>query len=305
MADIHVNLCGTELRNPVITASGTFGYGLEYEGLVPFERIGGITVKGVSPFPSHGNPMPRTTEVYGGMMNAIGLQNPGIDKFISDSHYLPYLRTLPCAVFVNIWGRSIEQYAEVASRLEECRDGIAALEINISCPNVKEGGISFGTDMALASKVVSAVRAATTLPLITKLSPNVSRIGEFAQCVVDAGSDMISLINTIPAMAIDIERRTFKIANKTGGLSGPCIKPIAVRMVYEARQAVDVPIIGMGGISSAEDAIEFFMAGANAIAVGTAIFSSPSILTEIADGIDSWLDRHGIKALQEIIGIVK
>ena len=305
MADIHVNLCGTELRNPVITASGTFGYGLEYEGLVPFERIGGITVKGVSPFPSHGNPMPRTTEVYGGMMNAIGLQNPGIDKFISDSHYLPYLRTLPCAVFVNIWGRSIEQYAEVASRLEECRDGIAALEINISCPNVKEGGISFGTDMALASKVVSAVSAATTLPLITKLSPNVSRIGEFAKCVVDAGSDMISLINTIPAMAIDIERRTFKIANKTGGLSGPCIKPIAVRMVYEARQAVDVPIIGMGGISSAEDAIEFFMAGANAIAVGTAIFSSPSILTEIADGIDSWLDRHGIKSLQEIIGIVK
>ena len=305
MADIHINLCGTELRNPVITASGTFGYGLEYEGLVPFERIGGITVKGVSPFPSHGNPMPRTTEVYGGMMNAIGLQNPGIDKFISDSHYLPYLRTLPCAVFVNIWGRSIEQYAEVASRLDECRDGIAALEINISCPNVKEGGISFGTDMALASKVVSTVRAATTLPLITKLSPNVSRIGEFARCVVDAGSDMISLINTIPAMAIDIERRTFKIANKTGGLSGPCIKPIAVRMVYEARQAVDVPIIGMGGISSAEDAIEFFMAGANAIAVGTAIFSSPSILTEIADGIDGWLDRHGIKSLQEIIGIVK
>ena len=305
MADIHVNLCGTELRNPVIAASGTFGYGLEYEGLVPFEHIGGITVKGVSPFPSHGNPMPRTTEVYGGMMNAIGLQNPGIDKFISDSHYLPYLRTLPCAVFVNIWGRSIEQYAEVASRLDECKDGIAALEINISCPNVKEGGISFGTDMTLASKVVSAVRAATTLPLITKLSPNVSRIGEFAKCVVDAGSDMISLINTIPAMAIDIERRTFKIANKTGGLSGPCIKPIAVRMVYEARQAVDVPIIGMGGISSAEDAIEFFMAGANAIAVGTAIFSSPSILTEIADGINCWLDCHGINSLQEIIGIVK
>ncbi|MBO4345852.1 MAG: dihydroorotate dehydrogenase, partial [Victivallales bacterium] len=260
---------------------------------------------GVSPFPSHGNPMPRTTEVYGGMMNAIGLQNPGIDKFISDSHYLPYLRTLPCAVFVNIWGRSIEQYAEVASRLEECKDGIAALEINISCPNVKEGGISFGTDMSLAAKVVSAVRAATSLPLITKLSPNVSRIGDFAKCVTDAGSDMISLINTIPAMAIDIERRTFKIANKTGGLSGPCIKPIAVRMVYEARQAVDVPIIGMGGISSAEDAIEFFMAGANAVAVGTAIFSSPSVLTEIADGIDNWLERHGIKSLQEIIGIVK
>jgi dihydroorotate dehydrogenase (NAD+) catalytic subunit len=305
MADIHVNLCGTELRNPVVAASGTFGYGLEYEGLVPFDRIGGITVKGVSPFPSHGNPMPRTTEVYGGMMNAIGLQNPGIDKFISDSHYLPYLRTLPCAVFVNIWGRSVEQYAEVASRLEECRNGIAALEINISCPNVKEGGISFGTDMKLAAKVVSAVRSATTLPLITKLSPNVSRIGDFAKCVVDAGSDMLSLINTIPAMAIDIERRTFKIANKTGGLSGPCIKPIAVRMVYEARQAVDVPIIGMGGISSAEDAIEFFMAGASAIAVGTAIFSSPSILVEIADGINGWLDRHGINSLQDIIGIVK
>jgi len=305
MADIHVDLCGTKLRNPVITASGTFGYGLEYEGLVPFDKIGGITVKGVSPFPSHGNPMPRTTEVHGGMMNAIGLQNPGIDKFISDSHYLPYLRTLPCAVFVNIWGRSIEQYAEVASRLEQCREGIAALEINISCPNVKEGGISFGTDMTLAAKVVSAVREATTLPLITKLSPNVSKIGDFAKCVVDAGSDMVSLINTIPAMAIDIERRTFKIANRTGGLSGPCIKPIAVRMVYEARQAVDVPIIGMGGISSAEDAIEFIMAGANAVAVGTAIFSSPSVLTEIAEGIEMWLDRHGVKSVQEIVGAVK
>ena len=305
MADIRVDLCGTVLRNPVIAASGTFGYGLEYEGLVPFDRIGGITVKGVSPFPSHGNPMPRTTEVYGGMMNAIGLQNPGIDKFVDDPHYLPYLRTLPCAVFVNIWGRSIEQYAEVAARLEERREGIAALEINISCPNVKEGGISFGTDMALAAKVVSAVRAATTLPLITKLSPNVSRIGDFAKCVVDAGSDMVSLINTIPAMAIDIERRTFKIANKTGGLSGPCIKPIAVRMVYEARQAVDVPIIGMGGISSAEDAIEFMMAGANAVAVGTAIFSSPSVLVEIADGIGSWLDRHGVASVSEIVGAVK
>lgn len=304
MSDISVDLCGIKLRNPVITASGTFGYGREYDGLVPFDRIGAITVKGVSPFPSHGNPMPRTTEVYGGMMNAIGLQNPGIDKFIEDEHYLPFLRTVPCKVFVNIWGRSIEQYAEVASRLEACREGISALEINISCPNVKEGGISFGTDMNLAAKVVSAVRKATSLPLITKLSPNVSKIGDFARCVVDAGSDMISLINTIPAMAIDIERRSFKIANRTGGLSGPCIKPIAVRMVYEARQAVNVPIIGMGGISSAEDAIEFFMAGANAVAVGTAIFSSPSVLVEIAEGIDRWLEAHGVKDLSEIIGAV-
>jgi len=292
------------LRNPIVTASGTFGYGKEYSSLIPLERLGAITVKGVSPFPSAGNPTPRTAEVYGGMLNAIGLQNPGIDAFISHPDYLPFLRSVDCPVFVNIWGRTVEQYAEVASRLEQERKGIAALEINISCPNIKEGGIAFGTDLGQAAKVVSAVRAATSLPLITKLSPNVTRIGDFARCAVDAGSDMISLINTIPGMAIDIETRTFRIANRTGGLSGPGIKPVAVRMVYEARQAVKVPIIGMGGVRTAEDAIEFMMAGANAVGVGTAIFSNPHCLLDIIDGMDAWLDRHGIADVSSIIGVM-
>ena len=297
-------MAGFCLRNPVLTASGTFGYGSEYEGLVDFARLGGITVKGVSPFPSHGNPMPRAVEVYGGMLNAIGLQNPGIDAFINDMHYLPSLRKLPCAVIVNIWGRSVEQYAEVASRLEAEKQGIAALEINISCPNVKEGGIAFGTDTREAAKVVGAVRNATTLPLITKLSPNVTHIADFAKAAVDAGSDMLSLINTITGMAIDIERRTFRIANKTGGFSGPAIKPIAVRMVYEAHKAVNAPIIGMGGIRCAEDAIEFMMAGASAVAVGTAIFGNPAAPVQIAEGIGAWLDSHGVKSVKEIIGVM-
>ena len=306
MANIQAKLGRVTLRNPVVTASGTFGYAREYEGLVDFAKLGAITVKGVSPFPSDGNPVPRTVEVYGGMLNAIGLQNPGIDKFIADEHYLPYLKTLPCALFVNIWGKTVEQYAEVAARLEPYRDDIDALEINISCPNVKEGGAAFGTDTRLASSVVAAVRAATSIPLITKLSPNVARIGDFAKATVDAGSDMISLINTIPGMSIDIERRRFRIANRTGGMSGPALKPIAVRMVWEARQAVPhVPIIGMGGIASAEDAIEFFMAGANAVAVGTAIFANPSAPTQIAEGIQQWLDQHNISSLDEIIGVMQ
>ena len=306
MADTAVKLGSVTLRNPVVTASGTFGYGMEYADLVDFERIGAITVKGVSPFPSDGNTMPRAVEVYGGMLNAIGLQNPGIDRFLTDEHYLPYLRTLPCGVFVNIWGKTIEQYAEVAARLEPYKADIEALEINISCPNVKEGGAAFGTDTRLASKVVEAVRSATTIPLITKLSPNVTRIGDFAEAVVASGSDIISLINTIPGMAIDIERRQFRIANRTGGMSGPALKPIAVRMVWEARRAVpQVPIIGMGGIATAEDAIEFFMAGANAIAVGTATFANPSAPVQIADGIASWLDSHGIASLDSIVSIMQ
>ncbi len=304
MADLRTELSGFALRNPVVTASGTFGYGSEYAGLVDFEKLGAITVKGVSPFPSHGNPMPRAVEVYGGMLNAIGLQNPGIDKFIEDEHYLPYLRTLPCGVIVNIWGRTVEQYAEVAARLEEVKEGISALEINISCPNVKEGGIAFGTDTGEAAKVVSAVRRVTGIPLITKLSPNVTNIADFARAVVDAGSDMVSLINTITGMAIDIERRAFKIANRTGGMSGPALKPIAVRMVYEVGKAVSVPIIGMGGIRTAEDAIEFMMAGATAISVGTATFTDPSAPVEIAEGIGRWLDDHGVASVKDIVGVM-
>jgi dihydroorotate dehydrogenase (NAD+) catalytic subunit len=305
MADLSVNLGGIRLRNPVVTASGTFGYGKDYLDLVPMNRLGAITVKGVAPFPSHGNPTPRTAEVFGGMLNAIGLQGPGIDKFLHGKDYMPFLRTVDTKVFVNIWGKKIEDYAEVASRLEAEPEGIAALEINISCPNIKEGGISFGTDTKQAAAVVAAVRAATKLPLITKLSPNVTRVTDFARAVVDAGSDMVSLINTIPAMAIDIETRRPKIANVTGGLSGPAVKPVAVRMVYETAKAVKVPVIGMGGVATPEDAVEFLLAGATAVGVGTAIFTDPGVLVRIVDGIDAYLERHGCKSVTEIIGAVR
>ncbi len=302
--DLSVQLCGRMLRNPVMTASGTFGYGKEYSGLVPFEKLGGITVKGVSPFPSHGNNTPRTAEVNCGMINSIGLQNPGIDKFISHPDYLPFLRTLDTAVYVNIWGKTIEDYVEVASGLEVEREGIAGLEINISCPNIKEGGMSFGTNLKLAGKVVKAVREATEIPLITKLSPNVNTIAEFAQCVVENGSDMLSLINTFPAMTIDVHTRKPRIATNFGGLSGPGIKPIAIKMVYEAAQAVNVPIIGMGGIFSADDAIEFFLAGATAVAVGTAIFADPQTPIKVIEGIRSYLHKHNIDSVSEIVGKV-
>ena len=223
---------------------------------------------------------------------------------LKDRVRLEHIQTAINNIFQYTEGKTIEQYAEVAARLEAEKRGIAALEINISCPNVKEGGIAFGTDPVQAAAVVRAVRNATTLPLVTKRSPNVTRIGDFAKAVVDAGSDMVSLINTIPGMAIDIERRAFKIANKTGGFSGPALKPIAVRMVYEARQAVTVPIIGIGGISTAEDVVEFMMAGANAVAVGTAIFSDPSCLVRIVDGLDAWLDRHDIADVNDIVGVM-
>lgn len=303
--DLSVDLAGVPLRNPVLTASGTFGYGSEYAGLVPMDKLGGIAVKGVSPFPSHGNATPRTCEVFAGLINAIGLQNPGVDKFIADPAYLPFLRTCDTQVFVNIWGKTIDDYVEVARRLDEKRDGIACLEINISCPNIKEGGISFGTNLQQAGKLVKAVREATTLPLSTKLSPNVSNTGDFAKAVVDNGSDMLSLINTYPAMAIDIETRRPKIANVTGGLSGPAIKPLAIKHVFDAHQAVpEVPIIGMGGIYTAEDAIEFFLAGASAIAVGTAIFADPSAPLKIVEGIEAYLRRHGLRAVRELVGQV-
>jgi len=303
--NLGVRLGSTMLRNPVLTASGTFGYGKEYAGIVPFEKLGGITVKGVSPFPSHGNPTPRTAEVFSGLINSIGLQNPGIDKFISHPDYLPYLRSLDTAVFVNIWGKTIDDYAEVASRLEAEKEGISGLEINISCPNIKEGGMSFGTNLDLAGKVVKAVRQATQLPLITKLSPNVNNIAEFARCVVANGSDMISLINTYPSMAIDIHSRKPKIATGFGGLSGSVIKPIAMKMVYNTAQAVEVPIIGMGGIYSADDAIEFFLAGATAVAIGTAIFTDPKIPLEVIAGIEKYLIQYKLTDIREIIGAVE
>lgn len=302
MASLETSLGPITLKNPVLTASGTFGYASEYADLVPVSELGAITVKGISPFPSDGNPPPRTAEVFGGMLNAIGLQNPGVDAFIHDPHYLPYLRTLDTQVFVNIWGRSVDDYAEVARRLDAERDGIAALEVNISCPNIKEGGIAFGTDLDSAATVVAAVRAQTTLPLITKLSPNVARIADFARCVVGAGSDMVSLVNTFPALAIDIETRRPKLTNVTGGLSGPAIKPMAVRMVHEVARAVDVPVIGMGGIRNAEDAVEFLLAGASAVAVGTILFADPSAALAVINGLNAYLDRHGHTTVASIVG---
>ena len=305
MADLTTKLGPLTLKNPVMTASGTFGYGAEYEEYFPIRKLGAVVVKGIAPWVSNGNPMPRVAEVTSGMLNAIGLQGPGVEKFLHDGHYLPFLRKAGAVTIVNIWGKKIEDYCEVAERLTAEKEGIAALEINISCPNVKEGGIAFGTDPVMLKKVVSAVRKSTTLPLITKLSPNVTKIADFAIAAQDAGSDIISLINTIPGMSIDIETFRPRIANVTGGLSGPAIKPIAVRMVYEAAKAVSIPVIGMGGISSAEDAIEFFLAGASAIAVGTAIFSNPAAPVEILAGIDRWLDGHRIGSLSEIVGQVK
>lgn len=303
MADLRVDLGRIQLKNPVMTASGTFGYGAEYEEFFPVSELGAVVVKGVAPWQSHGNPTPRVAEVTSGMLNAIGLQGPGIDRFLHDEHYMPFLRKSGATTIVNIWGKKIEDYCEVARRLDEDSEGIAALEINVSCPNVKEGGIAFGTDTEMMGKVVSAVRKATGLPLITKLSPNVTKIADFAKAAEDAGSDMISLINTIPAMAIDIETFRPKIANVTGGFSGPAIKPIAVRMVYEAAHAVRIPVIGMGGITTGEDAVEFFLAGAKAVAVGTAIFADPMAPVKVIKGINDYLDRKGFNSVNDIIGL--
>lgn len=303
MADLRVDLGRIQLKNPVMAASGTFGYGAEYEEFFPVSELGAVVVKGVAPWQSHGNPTPRVAEVTSGMLNAIGLQGPGIDRFLHDEHYMPFLRKSGATTIVNIWGKKIEDYCEVARRLDEDSEGIAALEINVSCPNVKEGGIAFGTDTEMMGKVVSAVRKATGLPLITKLSPNVTKIADFAKAAEDAGSDMISLINTIPAMAIDIETFRPKIANVTGGFSGPAIKPIAVRMVYEAAHAVRIPVIGMGGITTGEDAVEFFLAGAKAVAVGTAIFADPMAPVKVIKGINDYLDRKGFNSVNDIIGL--
>lgn len=303
--DLSVKLGPLELANPVMTASGTFGYGSEYEEFFDPSILGAVVVKGVAPKPVHGNPTPRVAEVTSGMINAIGLQGPGIEKFLHDDHYLPWLRKHNCKTIVNIWGKSVDDYHYVAERLDADSDGIAALEINVSCPNVKEGGISFSSDTAAMGKVIAAVRSATKLPLITKLSPNVRSMPEFARAAAANGSDIVSMINTIPAMAIDIETRRPKIANITGGLSGPAVKPVAVKMVYETARAVDIPIIGMGGIFSGEDAVEFLLAGASAIAVGTAIFADPLAPVKVLNGISAYLERHGCKSVTEIIGQVR
>lgn len=303
MPDLSVKLGPLTLKNPVMTASGTFGYGMEYEGFFPPEDLGAVVVKGVTTRQVHGNPTPRVAEVVSGMLNAIGLQGPGVDKFLHDDHYLPGLRKRGATVIVNIWGRSLDEYRETAEKLEAESDGIAALEINVSCPNVKEGGISFSADPQKMAGVISAVRNATKIPIITKLSPN-GAIPVFAKAAEDAGSDMLSMINTIPAMAIDIETRRPKLANVTGGLSGPCVKPVGIKAVYDAAKAVKIPIIGMGGIETWRDAAEYLIAGASAVAVGTATFTNPMAPIEVVRGLEQWLERIGAKSVTEVIGTV-
>ncbi len=305
MADLSCDLGKLKLKNPVMTASGTFGYGREYHRYYDISRLGAVVVKGIRMEPSPGNPTPRVAEVASGMLNAIGLQGPGVEKFLHGAEYLPFLRTTGATVIVNIWGKTMAEYGEVAARLDAESEGIAALEINISCPNVKAGGVAFGTDLKLAAEVVSLVRRSTRLPLITKLSPNVSRIADFARAVVDAGSDMVSLINTLTGMAIDIETRRPRIANLTGGLSGPAVKPVAVRMVYETARAISAPVIGMGGIMTGADAVEFLLAGASAVAVGTANFVDPLAAPKVIAGIEEYLDRHGCRSVSEIIGAME
>ena len=305
MVDLTAKLGKLTLKNPVMTASGTFGYGREYHEFFDIARLGAVVVKGIRLTPSHGNPTPRVCEVTGGMLNAIGLQGPGVDKFLHDEHYMPFLRSTGATVIVNIWGTSIDEYGEVAARLDAEKEGIAALEINISCPNVKAGGAAFGTDLKLAAEVVRTVRKRTMLPLVTKLSPNVTHIADFARAAEAEGSDAVSLINTLGAMVIDIEKRRPVLANRCGGLSGPAVKPVAVKMVYETSKAVKIPVIGMGGISCGADAVEFLLAGAKAVAVGTANFVEPTVALEIIDFIADYMERHGFKTVDELSGALE
>ncbi|MEW6260357.1 MAG: dihydroorotate dehydrogenase [Thermodesulfobacteriota bacterium] len=297
--DWQVRIGSLVLNNPVLTASGTFGYGLEFSELLDLSSLGGIIVKGLSLTPSRGNLPPRIVETACGMLNAIGLENVGIDRFLNEK--LPLLRNIPTAVIVNIYGKEIADYAEIARRLDAAK-GVAAIEINISCPNVRAGGVAFGTDPNMAHAVVHAVRKATGLPIIAKLTPNVTDITVIARAAEDAGADAVSLINTLTGMAIDIETRRPRLANVTGGLSGPAIKPVALRMVWQTARAVNIPVIGIGGILNASDAIEFFIAGASAIEVGTANFVNPKATIEILEGIEAYCRRQGIRKLSELVG---
>jgi dihydroorotate dehydrogenase (NAD+) catalytic subunit len=297
--DLQVRIGGLALRNPVCTASGTFGYAREFASLVDLDRLGAIIVKGISLQPRPGNPPPRIVETASGMLNAIGLENVGVERFISDK--LPWLRQLNTPVIVNILGDSVEDYARLAGRLAEV-EGIAALEVNISCPNVKKGGVAFGTVPEMAAAVTGAVRQATPLPMIVKLSPNVTDITVIARAVADAGADGLSLINTLLGMAIDIRTRRPRLANVVGGLSGPAIKPVALRMVWQVARAVSIPVIGIGGITTCEDALEFLMAGATAIQVGTANFFQPTATEEIIDGLAAFLRDQGLSSIRQVIG---
>ena len=301
LMDMRVNIAGVEWKNPVTVASGTFGSGAEYADFVDLNRLGAVTTKGVANVPWEGNPTPRVAETYGGMMNAVGLQNPGIDVFCERD--IPFLRKYDTKIIVNVCGRSEEDYCQVVERL--AGEDVDMLEINISCPNVKEGGIAFGQDPKAAEKITKAVKKYAKQPVIMKLSPNVTSIAEMAKAVEAGGADAVSLINTITGMKIDINRKTFVLANRTGGVSGPAIHPIAVRMVYEAANAVQVPVIGMGGIASAEDAIEMILAGASAVSVGTANFHDPAVTLKVIDGIEKYMEKNHFQSVKEMTGIVK
>ena len=297
-----VNLAGVELKNPVMVASGTFGSGAEYSEFVDLNRLGAVVTKGVASVPWPGNPAPRIAETASGMLNAIGLQNPGIDLF--SKRDLPFLEKYDTKVIVNVCGHSTEEYLDVVERLAD-EPRVDMLEINISCPNVKEGGIAFGQDPKAVEAITKAVKAKAKQPIIMKLSPNVTDITVMAKAAEAGGADCLSLINTLTGMTIDIERQTFAIANKTGGLSGPAVKPVAVRMVYQVANAVKIPIIGMGGICTAEDAMEFILAGATAVSIGTANFANPYTTLEVIDGIEAYMRRHGVEDINELIGLVK
>lgn len=301
MINTKVKIAGVEFKNPVTVASGTFGHGEEFAELVDINRLGAVTTKGVANIPWEGNPTPRIAETYGGMLNAIGLQNPGVDTFIERD--LKFLKEKDTKIIVNICGRSISDYVETVERLSD--EDVDMFEINISCPNVSHGGIAFGTNVDSVKEITSQIKAHSKKPIIMKLSPNVTDITEIAKGAEAAGADALSLINTITGMKIDINKRCFAIANKTGGMSGPAIKPIALRMVYQVANAVKLPIIGMGGISTPEDAIEFLLAGATMVSVGTANFINPNASILVAEGIEKYLDNNGFKDVNEIIGLVK
>ena len=299
---MRVDIGGIEIKNPVMTASGTFGYASEFEDLVDLNRLGAIVVKGLSLEPSRGNPPPRIVETPCGMLNAIGLENVGLAAFVKEK--LPFLRRLDTPIFVNVYGKSTKEYAELAARLEDI-DGVSGIEVNISCPNVKSGGMAFGAYPESAAEVVRAIRKQTTKPMMVKLSPNVTDITEIAKNVEAEGADSISLINTITGMAIDIETRRPKIANITGGLSGPAIKPVALRMVWQVVQTVNIPVVGIGGIMTAKDALEFLIAGAVAVQIGTANFINPHATTDIIDGIETFLMERNISDISDIIATLK
>ncbi len=296
-----VKIAGVELKNPVMTASGTFGSGAEYSEFVDLNRLGAVVTKGVANVPWPGNPTPRIAETHSGMLNAIGLQNPGIDLFCSRD--IPYLKQFDTRIIVNVCGHSTEEYLEVVERLAD--EPVDLLEINISCPNVKEGGIAFGQDPKAVEAITKAVKAKAKQPVIMKLSPNVTDITVMAKAAEAGGADALSLINTLTGMKIDIHRQCFALANRTGGLSGPAVKPVAVRMVYQASHAVAIPVIGMGGITCADDAIEFILAGATAVSIGTANFFNPYATVETAEGIEAYMKQHGVEDINTLIGAVK